>query len=155
MSGTVGSVSATLDREFVVLCDDQGGGVVVPFLRRYTSTAAGVVAADYELDGATAYAPTGSVVLCQAADVAAAPASTHGVQDTDWTLAANPTAQSVTLSVLAGAVTVTTPEGNLTVGAGTVLTWSALAPDGVLTGTLAIDGTAPGASWQVIWTALP
>ncbi|MDX3237216.1 hypothetical protein PV392_16360 [Streptomyces sp. ME03-5709C] len=155
MSGTVGSVSvAGIDAEFVILCDDDGAGTVTPFLRRYTTTPAGAVAVtDTELDGTTAYTPAGTVAVCgKPAPVDVVP---HGIENTDWSLAANPGTQSVTLLVFTGTVAVTTAEGTLTVPAGTAMSWSVDGDevDGRLAGTLSIDGTAPAASWQVLWTA--
>lgn len=155
MAGTVGSVSvASPDAEFVVLCDDDGAGNVTAFVRRFiTSPTGSVSTTDTELDGVTPYAPAGTVGLCTAPVPDPVDIETHGAQDTDWTLAAHPGAQSVTLVVYQGTVTVTTPEGSLTVPAGTTLTWGVDGEaDGQLSGTLAIDGTAPAASWHVIWT---
>ncbi|MFD0208937.1 hypothetical protein ACFVH9_07355 [Streptomyces hirsutus] len=157
MAGTVGSVSiAGTDREVLALCDDDGAGTVTPFLRRLSIAPTGAVAAtDTELDGTTAYTPTGTVILCTPPPVEPVDVEAHGVQDTDWSLAANPGSQSVTLLVYAGTVAVTTDEGTLTVPAGASLSWSVDGDevDAQLTGTLTIDGTAPAASWQVIWTA--
>jgi hypothetical protein len=159
MSGTGGSVAlAAPDREFEVLCDVDGAGVVRAFLRRYTvDTAGAVTPVDTGLDGTTPYTVTGTVGRCQETPPARTPVIPHGVRDTDWSLAANPGTQSVTLSVLVGTVTVTTADGTLTVPAGATLTWSVDGDqrDSALTGTLTIDGTAPAASWLVIWTAQP
>jgi hypothetical protein len=60
---------ASPDVEFAQLCDLQGDGTVIEFIRRTVTTfdAAGVpttVTADLELDHNTAYAPTGTVVAC-------------------------------------------------------------------------------------------
>ncbi|MFC8723764.1 hypothetical protein [Streptomyces bacillaris] len=155
MSGTAGSISITgSDAEFALLCDDDGAGSVTPFLRRYSTSAAGTVTTtDTELDGSTAYTVAGTVTVCAAA---ADPAelTVHGSQDTDWSLTAG--VVSVTLVVYTGTVTATTADGALTVPAGATLTWSADESTGAtLTGTLEIDGTAPAASWSVIWTTRP
>lgn len=156
MAGTSGSVSpAAPDREFEILCDDDGAGNVVAFLRRYTvDTSGAVVPVDTQLDGTTPYTVVGAVGRCQGPPVPQRPVTAHGVQNTDWSLAANTGTQSVTLMVLGGSVTVTTAEGNITAPAGSTLTWS-VDGDGIdseLTGTLTIDGTAPAASWLVLWT---
>lgn len=156
MSGTVGSVSvANTDREFVPLCDDDGAGTVVPFLRRYSTDQAGTVTTtDTGLDGTTPYAVAGTVTTCQATPAAPVAVQVHAVQDTDWDLSAQAGTQSVTLLVYTGAVTVTTGEGALTVPAGSSLSWGVDGDQGdaELGGTLTVDGTAPGASWQVLWT---
>lgn len=154
MAGTVGSVSvAGVDAEFVVLCDDDGAGTITPFVRRFSTTPAGAVTTvDTELDGTTPYTVAGTVGLCgKTAPVDVVP---HGTENTDWSLATNPGTQSVTLLVFTGTVAVTTAEGTLTVPAGTALSWSVDGDevDGRLAGTLSIDGTAPAASWQVLWT---
>ena len=57
------------DIEQDILCDDQGGGTVVPFLRRYRWNPNGTLqsTADLDLDG-VAYAPSGTVRKCEADD---------------------------------------------------------------------------------------
>ncbi|NDK24648.1 hypothetical protein FSY75_09200 [Streptomyces sp. TR1341] len=157
MSGTAGSISITgSDAEFALLCDDDGAGTVTPFLRRYSTSPAGTVTTtDTGLDGSTAYTVAGTVTVCSA-PAAADPVelTVHGTQDTDWSLAAG--VVSVTLIVYTGTVTATTGDGALTVPAGATLTWSADEDAGAtLTGTLEIDGTAPAASWSVIWITRP
>ncbi|MEW2066644.1 hypothetical protein [Streptomyces sp. NPDC007346] len=147
---------ANTDREFVPLCDDDGAGTVVPFLRRYSTDQAGAVTAtDTDLDGTTPYTVAGTVTTCQAAPAVPVAVEVHAVQDTDWDLTAQAGTQSVTLLVFAGAVTVTTAEGALTVPAGSSLSWGVDGDQGdaELTGTLTIDGAAPGASWHVLWTS--
>jgi hypothetical protein len=158
MAGTSGSVSAPAapDREFEILCDDDGAGTVTSFLRRYTVDSAGnTVPVDTDLDGTTPYAVTGTVGLCHDAQPQQRIVTPHGSQDTDWSLAANPGTQSVTLMVLAGTVPVTTAEGTINAPAGSTLTWSVDGDeiDSELSGTLSIDGTAPAASWLVLWTS--
>ncbi|MFJ6565596.1 hypothetical protein ACIQMV_38305 [Streptomyces sp. NPDC091412] len=157
MSGTVGSVSvAGTDREFLALCDVAADGTSVPFLRRFSVTPTGTVSAtDTELDGTTAYTVTGTANVCLPEPAEPVDVEAHGVQDTGWSLAANPGTQSVSLLVYAGTVSVTTEEGTLTVPAGAALSWSVDGDevDAQLTGTLTVAGTAPAASWHVIWTA--
>ncbi|TFV33232.1 hypothetical protein E4K10_30735 [Streptomyces sp. T1317-0309] len=153
MAATVGSLSIpTPDTEFVVLCDAQADGTAVPFLRRYTSSALGAVAVtDTGLDGTTSYTPTGTVTAC----LPGAPSvvEPHGVENTDWNLAANAGTQSITLLVYSGTVNVTTGDGTLTVPAGASMSWSVDGDgDQALDGTLGIDGTVPGATWHVLWT---
>jgi hypothetical protein len=156
MAGTSGSVSTGApDREFEILCDDDGAGTSTAFLRRYTVDGTGtVVPVDTELDGTTLYAVTGTVGRCADTQPEPRPVTVHGTQNTDWSLTANPGTQSATLMVLAGTVPVTTAEGTIQAPAGTTLTWSVDgdAVDSELTGTLTIDGTTPGASWLVLWT---
>ncbi|MFJ3249064.1 hypothetical protein [Streptomyces sp. NPDC086782] len=157
MAGTSGSVStAAPDREFEILCDDDGAGSVTAFLRRYSVDVSGaVVPVDTELDGVTPYTVAGTVGRCQQLPVPQRPVIVHGVQNTNWSLATSAGTQSVTLMVLGGSVTVTTAEGTITAPAGATLTWS-VDGDGVdseLTGTLTINGTAPAASWLVLWTS--
>ncbi|WP_233646818.1 hypothetical protein [Streptomyces sp. BSE6.1] len=157
MSGTVGSISiAGSDSEFALLCDVTDD-VSTPFLRRYATAASGAVTAtDTALDGVTPYAVTGTVGVCTVPDAEPVDVTAHGVQDTGWALADEPGTVSVTLLVYAGTVTVTTGEGTLTVPAGASLSWSAKdEPGAVLSGTLTVDGTAPGASWHVLWTSRP
>jgi len=50
----------------IILCDDQGGGNVIPFLRKYraTSTLIGSGFIDYTLDGTTPYDVLGNPILC-------------------------------------------------------------------------------------------
>jgi hypothetical protein len=158
MSGTAGSISITgSDAEFALLCDDNGAGTVTPFLRRYVASPAGTVTTtDTELDGSTPYTVTGTVTVCTTPAAVPAELTVHGTQDTDWSLAATAGVVSATLVVYTGTVTATTGDGTLTVPAGATLTWSADEDAGAtLAGTLEIAGTAPGASWQVIWTTRP
>ena len=62
-----GGGAAGDDVEFLFLCDDQGGGTVVQFIRRIITDSVGVpTSADYELDGTTVYAPSGTVEACSA-----------------------------------------------------------------------------------------
>ncbi|MGV9913407.1 hypothetical protein [Streptomyces tendae] len=124
MSGTSGSVAApaTPDDEFEILCDDVGS-----FLRRYSTEDGATVATDMELDGATAYTPTGTVVRCDAEpDPAPNPAIDSTVQRQTGagtvTIAAG--ARSVTVVVYAGAPTVAIGGGTaVPLAAGTSLTW--------------------------------
>ncbi|MFF0206464.1 hypothetical protein [Streptomyces althioticus] len=155
MSGTAGSISIPgVDAEFVLLCDDIGTART-PFLRRYSTSAAGTVTStDTGLDGATPYTVAGTVTVCA---TAAEPVelAVHGAQDTAWSLADQPGTVSVTVVVYTGSVSVGTGDGTLTLPAGASLTWSAEdEPSGTLTGLLDVTGAA-GASWQVIWTARP
>ena len=57
------------DIEQEILCDDQGGGTVVPFIRRYRWNPNGTLqsTADLDLDGA-AYVPLGTVRKCETDD---------------------------------------------------------------------------------------
>jgi hypothetical protein len=156
MAGTSGSVSAAApDREFEILCDDDGAGTVTAFLRRYTVDGTGtVVPVDTGLDGTTAYTVTGTVGRCTDVQPEPRPVTVHGTQNTDWSLATTPGVRSVTLMVFAGTVPVTTGEGTIQAPAGASLTWSVDGDttDSALTGPLTIDGTAPAASWAVLWT---
>ncbi|MFI1954800.1 hypothetical protein ACH437_23630 [Streptomyces xinghaiensis] len=128
MSGTAGSVStATPDREFEILCDDDGAGNTTTFLRRYTVDSTGVtVPADTELDGVTAYTVTGLARRCEA-EVSVSPEIDSTVQRQtgagDVVIPAG--ARSVTFLVYAGSPTVSIGGGAAVgVAAGTTLTWS-------------------------------
>ncbi|MGY3199711.1 hypothetical protein [Streptomyces sp. TE5632] len=124
MSGTSGSVAAaTPDDEYEILCDDVGS-----FLRRYSTEGGATVVTDTELDGTTAYVPTGTVVRC---DAEQAPAANPVIDSTiqrqtgagTVTIAAG--ARSVTLVVYAGSPTVAIGGGAaVTLAPGTSLTWS-------------------------------
>ncbi|WP_405759439.1 hypothetical protein OG234_13180 [Streptomyces sp. NBC_01420] len=123
MSGTSGSVAAaTPDDEYEILCDDVGS-----FLRRYSTEDGATVATDTELDGVTAYTPTGDVVRCDAAQAPVAnPQLTSTAQRQTGagavTIAAG--ARSVTLVVYAGAPTLGIGGGAaVTLAAGTSLSW--------------------------------
>ncbi|MGX1514034.1 hypothetical protein [Streptomyces collinus] len=124
MSGTSGSVAApaTPDDEYEILCDDTGS-----FLRRYSTEDGATVITDTELDGTTAYTPTGTVVRC---DAATAPAPNPAIDSTIQrqtgagavTIPAG--ARSVTVVVYAGAPTIAIGGGaGVPVAAGTSLTW--------------------------------
>ncbi|MFC8882985.1 hypothetical protein ACFT54_10215 [Streptomyces cinereoruber] len=123
MSGTSGSVAAaTPDDEYEILCDDVGS-----FLRRYSTEDGATVTTDTELDGTTAYTPTGTVVRC---DAETAPAANPQIDSTvqrqtgagTVTIAAG--ARSVTLVVYAGSPIVAIGGGTaVTLAAGTSLTW--------------------------------
>ncbi|MEU9576307.1 hypothetical protein [Streptomyces chilikensis] len=122
MSGTSGSVAAA-DSEFEILCDDAGS-----FLRRYSTEGGETGFTDTELDGTTAYTPTGTVVRC---DVEQPPAANPLIDGTIQrqtgagavTITAG--ARSVTLVVYAGSPTVAIGGGAaVPVPAGTSLTWS-------------------------------
>ncbi|BBA98358.1 hypothetical protein RVR_4509 [Actinacidiphila reveromycinica] len=123
MSGTSGSVAAaTADDEYEILCDDAGS-----FLRRYSTEDGTTVATDTELDGVTAYAPSGDVVRCDA-EQAAEPNPLIGSTAQRQTGAGAVTiaagARSVTLVVYAGAPTVAIGGGTaVTLAAGTSLSW--------------------------------
>lgn len=130
MSGTAGSVSTSApDREFELLCDDQGAGAITTFLRRYTVDTAGTtVPVDTELDGTTPYTVAGTVVRCDA-EPAAAPnpqiGSTLQRQTGAGAVTIPAGARSVTLVVYAGAPTVAVgAAAAVPVTAGTSLTWS-------------------------------
>ncbi|MGW3736672.1 hypothetical protein [Streptomyces sp. NPDC005148] len=124
MSGTSGSVAAaTPDDEYEILCDDVGS-----FLRRYSTEDGATVTTDTELDGTTAYTPTGTVVRC---DAEQAPAANPQIDSTiqRQTGAGNVTitagARSVTVNVYAGAPTLAIGGGAaVALPAGTSLTWS-------------------------------
>lgn len=65
IDGLGGGAMAGDDVEFLVLCDDQGGGTVVQFFRRIITDSVGTpTVADYELDGSTPYVPSGTVQPC-------------------------------------------------------------------------------------------
>ncbi|CAL9537927.1 hypothetical protein [Streptomyces sp. enrichment culture] len=125
MSGTNGSVAApaTPDEEFEILCDDVGS-----FLRRYSTEDGATIVTDTELDGTTAYAPTGTVVRCDAEQTPAANPvidSTLQRQTDAGTVTIAAGARSVTLVVYAGTPTVAIGGGAaVTLAAGTSLTWS-------------------------------
>lgn len=128
MAGTSGSVSVgTPDAEFNILCDDDGAGVVTPFLRRYTAASDGTVATeDLELDGTTPYTPAGTVTVC-APEAAANPevGSTAQRQTGAGTVTVPAGARSVTLLVLAGTASVAIGGGAAAVfPAGASATWS-------------------------------
>ncbi|MET8421944.1 hypothetical protein ACWD7C_39210 [Streptomyces sp. NPDC005134] len=140
----------------MILCDDDGAGTSVPFLRRYstTSLAGTVTPVDTELDGTTPYTVAGTATLCTPAEPERVPVTPHGTQNTDWSLVANAGTQSVTLLVHTGSVAITTADGALTVPAGTTMSWGVDGDqaDSTLTGTLSIDGDPATASWHVLWT---
>lgn len=52
------------DTSSLLLCDIQADGTSAPFLRHYTTDGTTTTFADTQLDGATAYAPTGTVGAC-------------------------------------------------------------------------------------------
>ncbi|MCC9686866.1 hypothetical protein [Streptomyces sp. MNU103] len=112
--------------EYEVLCDDQGGGTVVPFLRRYTLDDTGtLVPVDTDLDGG-AYTVTGTVERCAPPEEPANPEIDGTIQRQTGagtvTIAAG--ARSVTLVVYTGNPTVAIGGGAaVTVGPGTSLTW--------------------------------
>ncbi|GAA2948191.1 hypothetical protein ACFPN0_15270 [Kitasatospora cinereorecta] len=122
MSGTNGSVAiARPDNEYEQLCDDVG-----PFLRRYTTEDGVPVTTDTELDGTTAYVPTGAVRRCEET----APSnpvidSTIQRQTGAGTVTIAAGARSVTVNVYAGAPTLAIGGGTaVALPAGTSLTWS-------------------------------
>lgn len=127
MAGTGGSVAVgTQDVEYEILCDDQGGGTVVAFLRRYTLDDTGTLTpVDTDLDGAP-YAVTGTVVRCAPPEEPANPEIDGTIQRQTGagtvTIAAG--ARSVTLVVYTGSPTVAIGGGApVAVGPGTSLTW--------------------------------
>ncbi|MGW5925239.1 hypothetical protein ACWF2L_03195 [Streptomyces anulatus] len=123
MSGTSGSVAAaTPDDEYEILCDGDNA-----FLRRYSTVDGATVVTDTELDGATAYAPTDTVVRC---DIEQAPVANPPLDATiqrqtgagTVTIAAG--ARSVTVIVYAGAPTLSIGGGTAAaLAAGTSLSW--------------------------------
>lgn len=64
-TGTVDVCDGTNDVEYLVLCDDQGGGVITPFIRVFTVDDDGVrTSSDFQLDGATPYVVVGTATVC-------------------------------------------------------------------------------------------
>lgn len=128
MAGTSGSVSVgTPDAEFNILCDDDGAGVVTPFLRHYQSDGAGGLATtDYELDGTTPYGVTGTVGVCAAQSAANPEIVSSAERQTGAGSVTVPAgARSVTLLVFAGSPTVEIGGGAaVAFPAGTTATWS-------------------------------
>jgi hypothetical protein len=127
MAGTGGSVAgSTPDVEYEILCDDQGGGTIVPFLRRYVLDDTGtLVPVDTDLDGA-AYSVAGTVERCAPPAEPANPTLDGTIQRQTGvgavTIPAG--ARSVTLVVYTGNPTVAVGGGAaVTVAAGTSLTW--------------------------------
>lgn len=127
MAGTGGSVAgSTPDVEYEILCDDQGGGTVVSFLRRYVLDDTGaLVPVDTDLDGA-AYTVVGTVERCEPPAEPANPVIDGTIQRQTGagavTIPAG--ARSVTLVVYTGNPTVAIGGGTaVTVSAGTSLTW--------------------------------
>ena len=124
MSGTNGSVAApaTPDEEFEILCDDVGS-----FLRRYSTEDGATIVTDTELDGTTAYVPTGTVVRCDAAQTPAANPQIDATlqrQTGAGTVTITAGARSVTVVVYTGSPTIAIGGGAaVTVEAGTSLTW--------------------------------
>lgn len=123
MSGTSGSVAAaTPDDEYEILCDEVGS-----FLRRYSTEDGTAVVTDTELDGSTAYTPTGTVVRCDAEEPPAPNPqidSTVQRQTDAGTVTIPAGARSITLIVYAGSPTVAIGGGAaVTVDAGTSLSW--------------------------------
>ncbi len=112
MAGTNGSVSAsTPDVEYEILCDDQGSGTVVPFLRRYVLDDAGtLVPVDTDLDGG-AYTVTGTVVRCE-------PPAAPPNPVLDGTIERLPGAGTITIAAGARSVTLVVYTGNPTVAIG-------------------------------------
>lgn len=127
MSGTVGSIggsggSSTSDYEFSILCDSDGAGNVTRFLRRYSSVGGIITTVDTLLDGVTAYAPVGTVKVCdrdalpldaRMTNVAGGAAAT--TQNIAALIPVGKTMVSLSLSVLAGTA-------NLVDFAGTAIT---------------------------------
>ncbi|MFI0827290.1 hypothetical protein ACH4Q7_22860 [Streptomyces roseolus] len=115
--------AATPDDEYEVLCDDVGS-----FLRRYSTEDGTTAVTDTELDGTTAYTPTGTVVRCDAEQAPAANpevASTLQRQTGTGAVTIPAGARSVTLVVYTGAPTATVgAAAPVTLNAGTSLTWS-------------------------------
>lgn len=121
MSGTNGSVAvASSDVEYEVLCDEVG-----QFLRRYTSAGDGTLTAtDTELDGSTAYTPTGTVTRCGAPLPNPVIDATVQRQTGAGAVTIDAGARSVTVVVYAGAPTVAIGGGTaVALPAGTSLTW--------------------------------
>lgn len=66
--------AATRDIEQEILCDDQGGGTIVPFVRRYRYNTNGTFQSFLNLTLAgAAYVPLGAVIRCSAVTVASLP----------------------------------------------------------------------------------
>ena len=65
-TGTVTTCTSGGDTEILTLCDDQGGGVVVPFIRYITTPVTGPpgTIVDTTLDGVTPYVVLGTVIEC-------------------------------------------------------------------------------------------
>lgn len=122
MSGTNGSVAlARPDNEYELLCDD-----VQQFLRRYTTEDGAPVTTDTELDGTTAYAPTGFVHRCEeTSTVNPVVDSTIQRQTGVGTVTIAAGARSVTVNVYAGAPTLSIGGGTaVAIPAGSSFTWS-------------------------------
>lgn len=119
--GAVGTCNpATSDREFEVLCDTVG-----TFLRRYSVSSTGVVTTtDTTLDGTTAYVVTGAVDICKCSQINPAIDSTLVRQTGAGVVTILSGARSVTVTVLAGAPTVSIGgAAAVTLIAGLSMTW--------------------------------
>lgn len=113
------------DTEALVLCDDNAG-VITTFLRLYEIEGDGTVTAtDTQLDGVTAYAPTGTVGICSAAATANPQLdSTIARQTGAGTVTIPAGARSVTVTVVSGAPTVAIGGGAaVTLPAGGSFSW--------------------------------
>ncbi|MFZ4266620.1 hypothetical protein [Streptomyces arboris] len=122
MSGTNGSVAiARPDNEYELLCDD-----VQQFLRRFTTEDGVPVTTDTELDGTTAYVPTGVVHRCEeTSTVNPALGSTIQRQTGAGAVTIPAGARSVTVNIYAGAPTLSIGGATaVAIPAGSSLTWS-------------------------------
>ncbi|MGC4947707.1 hypothetical protein ACLQ2N_16115 [Streptomyces sp. DT224] len=149
---------AELDHIVQPLCDVAAAGTT-PFLRHWSvnnSTGLLTALADTTLDGTTAYAVTGTVTVCgQQPD---APVLTGVRRVTGSTAVQNlktefPGLQSVSLSVVAGAVNAAMSNGtSQAIPAGASVTWSVADTDDSSLAAAGFAGVTATADYLLVWT---
>ncbi|GAA2948210.1 hypothetical protein ACFPN0_15260 [Kitasatospora cinereorecta] len=150
---------AEIDHIVQPLCDTPTAGTVTSFLRHWTvNNSTGLLTAlqDTTLDGATAYVPTGTVTVCgQQPD---APLLTGVRRLTGSTTIQNlktefPGLQSVSLSVLVGAVNVALSSGSgHAIPAGASVTWSVADTDDSSLAAASFAGASATSDYFLVWT---
>ncbi|MFH8577123.1 hypothetical protein [Streptomyces zaomyceticus] len=150
---------AEIDHIAQPLCDTAAAGTVTSFLRHWTvNNSTGLLTAlqDTTLDGTTAYVPTGTVTVCgQQPD---APLLTGVRRLTGTTTIQNlktefPGLQSVSLSVLAGAVNVAMSNGSgHPIPAGASVTWSVADTDDSSLAAASFAGASAASDYFLVWT---
>ncbi|WP_411092318.1 hypothetical protein [Streptomyces sp. 049-1] len=148
-----------LDHIVQPLCDNSAAGTVTSFLRHWSvDNATGLLTAlaDTTLDGLTAYTPTGTVRVC--GEPADAPVLTGVRRVTGSTTVQAlktefPGLQSVSLSVLAGAVNVAGSSGtSQPLPAGASMTWSVADTDDSSLAAASFAGVSAAADYYLVWT---
>ncbi|MEH0402856.1 hypothetical protein ACFY7V_03455 [[Kitasatospora] papulosa] len=150
---------AELDHIVQPLCDVTVAGTTTPFLRHWAvnnSTGLLTALADTTLNGTTGYAVTGTVTVC--GHQPDAPVLTGVRRLTGSTVIQNlkgefPGLQSVSLSVLAGAVAVAGNSGNTqAIPAGASFTWSVADTDDSSLASASFAGATAAADYFLVWT---